>query len=54
MPPPLHILSVKRSDAQDGEEVVLLRVENNGPQSLDIGLLGTEGANPYYTCRKSP
>lgn len=40
-----HVLRITRSD--DSEGFVLLNVSSNGPQPLDLRVLGTEGENPF-------
>lgn len=45
-----QILRIPRSDSEGG--VVLMNVASNGPSSLDLRLLATEGESPYILNRE--
>ena len=42
-----HVFRIRRTDS-DGD-FVFLNVSSNGPASLDLRLLATEGESPYAT-----
>lgn len=42
-----RVLRVRRSDEDDPDAFVLVKVTAQGPNPLDLQLVGTEGASPY-------
>lgn len=49
-----RVLRVRRIDASEDEsDYVLLKVTSNGSGTLDIKIVGTEGASPFVGSSKS-
>jgi len=48
-----RVLRLRRSDAKNSDQVILINLRGRGPQELDFDLLGTEGENPYAATGKA-